>query len=68
MNKKNRNTGSREKYFKTRNATAVDDPHLKIKDKDFFLSKNHCITISSQKICSIHKFIFKIQQILGLTN
>ena len=29
------------------------------------LTKNYCITVSMQKISLIHKFIFKVQQILG---
>ena len=32
---------------------------------DIILTKNYCITISIQKIISIHKFILRIQQILG---
>ena len=41
--------------------------HLKVKDKEYNvgLTKNHCITVSMQKISSIHKFIRKIQQTLG---
>ena len=47
-------------------STAVDW-HLKVKDieYDVGLTKNYCITVSMQKISSIHKVIFKIQQILG---
>ena len=47
------------------------DWHLKIKDTEYDvgLTKNYCITIcitiSVQKISSLHKFILKIQQILG---
>ena len=32
---------------------------------DIILTKNYCITISIQKIISIHKFILKIKQIIG---
>ena len=47
--------------------TTAVDWHLKVKDIEcnFGLTKNHFITISTQKISSIHKLIFKIQQILG---
>ena len=45
-------------------STAAVDWHLKVKDKkrDVGLTKNYNITVSLQKISSIHKFI---QQILG---
>ena len=48
------------------NTTTVDW-QLKVKDKEYDvdLTKNHCITVSMQKISSIHKLIFKILQILG---
>ena len=39
--------------------------HLKVKEKDISLTKHYSITISIQKISSIHKFILNIQQILG---
>ena len=47
-------------------ATAVDW-HLKAKDigYDVILTKSYCITISMQKISSIHKLILKKVQILG---
>ena len=45
--------------------TAMDFQHLKVKEKDICLTKNYCTTIGIQKINSFHKFIFKIQQILG---
>ena len=47
-------------------STAVDW-HLKVKDIDYDvgLTKNYYITVSMQKISSIHKLIFKIGQILG---
>ena len=38
--------------------------HLKVKE-DISLTKNYCITISIQKITFIHKFILKMQQMLG---
>ena len=48
-------------------STTAADWHLKVKDTEHDVSqtKNYCITVSMQKISSIHKFIFKIQQILG---
>ena len=49
----------------TRSTTAVDPQHLKVKQKYISLTKNYFITISIQKISSIHKFILKRQQILG---
>ena len=36
--------------------------HLKVKDINVVLTKNYCITVSMQKISSIHKLI---QQVLG---
>ena len=47
-------------------ATAVDW-HLKIKDTGYnvCLTKNHSITVSMQKVSTIHKLIFQIQQIFG---
>ena len=48
----------------TRSTTVVDPQHLKVKE-DISLTKNDCITISIQKISSTHKFILKMQQILG---
>ena len=48
----------------TRSTTAADSWHLKVKE-DISLTKNHCITISIQKTSSIHKLIFKMQQILA---
>ena len=47
--------------------TTVVDWHLKVKDIEYnvSLTKNYCITVSMQKIDSIQKLIFKIQQILG---
>ena len=43
------------------------DWHLKVKDTEYDvgLTKNYCISVSMQKLNSIHKLIFKIQQILG---
>ena len=45
-------------------STTAVDWHLKVKNKkcDVGLTENYCITVSIQKISSIHKFI---QQILG---
>ena len=43
----------------------MDLPHLKIKQLDNSLIKNYCIFIRIQKISLIHRFILKIQQILG---
>ena len=45
-------------------STTAVEWHLKVKDKkcDVGLTKNYCITVSMQKISSIHKLI---QQILG---
>ena len=51
-------------HAQTRSTTAVDPQHLKV-EEDISLTKNYCITISIQKISSIHKFILKMQQILG---
>ena len=50
---------------KTRNTTAVDPRHLKVKEYDISLTINYCTTSSIQKISSIHTFILKIQHILG---
>ena len=36
--------------------TAVDPQHLKVKE-DISLAKDYCITISIQKISSIHKMV-----------
>ena len=52
----------------TRNTTAVDTRHLRVKGQDICLTKNYFIAISIQKINLIHKFILKIQQILGSQN
>ena len=49
---------------KTKSTTAVDPRQLNLKE-NISLIKNYCITISIQKISSIHKFILKIQQIFG---
>ena len=48
-------------------STTAVDWHLKVKDieYDVGLTKNYCITVSMQKISSIHAFILNIQQILG---
>ena len=48
-------------------STTAVDWHLKVKDirYDAGLTKNYCITVSMHKISSIHKVIFKIQQILA---
>ena len=45
-------------------STTAVDWHLKVKDKkwDVGLTKNYCITVSMQKISSIHKLV---RQILG---
>ena len=45
-------------------STIAVDWHLKVKDieYDIGLTKNYCVTVSMQKISSIHKLI---QQILG---
>ena len=52
-------------FYQIRGTTAKDPLHLKIKEQHISLTKNYCITFSIQKISSIHKFILKIQQILG---
>ena len=49
----------------TRSTIAVDPRDSKVKEQDISLTKKFCITISIQKISSIHKFIIKIQQFLG---
>ena len=48
-------------------STTPVDWHLKIKDieYDVGLTKNHCITVSMQKISSVHNLILKVRQILG---
>ena len=48
-------------------STAAVDWDIKVKDIEYNagLTKNYCITVSIQKISSIHKLILKIQQILG---
>ena len=48
-------------------STTAVDWHLKVKDieYDVSLTKHYCLTVSMQKISSVHKLIFKIQQILG---
>ena len=48
-------------------STTPIDRHLKVNDIEYGvgLTKNHCITVSVQKISSIHNVILKIQQILG---
>ena len=48
-------------------STTAVNWHLKVKDieYDVGLTKNYCITVSKQKIRSIHTLILKIQQILG---
>ena len=43
----------------------MNPQHLKVKEKNISLTKKYCITISIQKVSSIHKFIHKIKQILG---
>ena len=43
-------------YIQTRSTTAVDPQHLKVKE-DISLAKDYCITISIQKISSIHKMV-----------
>ena len=45
-------------------STTVADWHLKVKDIEYDdgLTKNYCITVSMQKVSSIHTLI---QQILG---
>ena len=47
-------------------STTAVDWHLKVKDIEYYVSltKNYCIKISMPKISSIHKLLFKIQQIL----
>ena len=61
-------------FHRTLSATVVDltsttavDWHLKVKDIEYNvnLTKNYCITVSMQKISSIHKLSLKIQQVLG---
>ena len=48
-------------------STTAVDWHLKVKDieYDVGLTKNNCITVSMQKLSSIHILILMIQQILG---
>ena len=48
-------------------STTAVDWHLKVKDKEYNvgLTKNYCITVSMQKISSIHTLVLKIQQIWG---
>ena len=48
-------------------STTAVDWHLKLKDIEYEvgLTKNYCITVSMQKISSVHTIILKIQQILG---
>ena len=48
-------------------STTAVEQHLKVKDieYDIGITKNYCMTVSMQKISSIHKLILKIQQILG---
>ena len=43
-------------------STTVVDWHLKVKDIEYNvgLTKNYCITVSMQKVSSIHKLILKI--------
>ena len=53
-----------------RGSTNVVDWHLKVKDIEYnvSLTKNCCVThhsLQAKKLSSIHKLIFKIQQILG---
>ena len=43
----------------------MDPQHLKVKEKDISLTKNYCLTVSMQRISSIHTLILKIQHILG---
>ena len=43
----------------------MDPLHLNVKEKCHLNTKNYCITISIQKISSIHIFTFKVQQLLG---
>ena len=51
----------------SRTSTTTVDSHLKIKKKEYNvgLTKNYCITVSVQKICTIHKLTLNIQQVLG---
>ena len=51
-------------HYRGSASTTAIDWHLKVKDReqDVGLTKNYCITISMQKISSIHKLIFKIEQ------
>ena len=48
-------------------STTEVDWHLKVEDTEYNvrLIKKYCITVSMQKISSIHKLILKIKQILG---
>ena len=50
-----------------RTITTAVDWHLKVKDIECNISliKYYCITVSMQKISSIHELILKIKQILG---
>ena len=40
-------------------------PAFKSQREGYQSNQNYCITISIKKISSIHKFILKVQQILG---
>ena len=50
-----------------RTSTTTVDSHLKIKNEEYNvgLTKNYCITVSMQKICTIHKLNLNMQQVLG---
>ena len=48
--------------------TIVVDWHLKVKEDieyNVSLTKNYCITVSMQKLSSVHTLICKTQQVLG---
>ena len=47
--------------------STLDPGHLKVKDVEWDISlvKSYCITISMQKISSIHQFNLKLQHILN---
>ena len=44
-------------------STTAIDWHLKVRYEHVGLTKNYCITVSIQKISSIHILIFKMHQI-----
>ena len=55
----------RQSHGKSNKYNCSESPHYKVEEQDISLTKNYCITMSIKKISSIHRFILKIQQILG---